>query len=209
MDRFDESFHSCPIDGSDESNDWTKFTAYSLALLRLIHQSYHLCPMDRFHESFYSCPMDTFDESYHSCPTNLTIGRIFTVYLSLTNALRLIRQSYHSCPMDRFDESFHSSPMDGSDKSNHLCSMDRTRHVLISFSHYCDTKFTNRTDGVDSTVLTINPSHFSTTLGLRGCLNEMRASLFNWAFFNCHENVSRLTRDDFKSSKDKFTANLN
>ena len=141
-------------------------------------------------------------------PTNLTIGRIFTAYLSLkpifhlatlfarrkaktrirqrdwlklagekirreqvgtvptylsvrankfakwkigfTNAL--IRQSYHSRPMDRFDQSFHSYPMDGSDESNHLCLIDRTRPVLISFPHYCGTKFTNRTDGVDSTV---------------------------------------------------------
>ena len=74
-------------------------------------------------------------------PTNLTIGRIFTAYLSLANALRLIHQSYHSCPMDRFDE------------SNYLCPMDRTRPVLISFPHYCGTKFTNRTDRVDSTVL--------------------------------------------------------
>ena len=30
MDRFDESFHLCPIDGSDESNDWTNI--YSLPL---------------------------------------------------------------------------------------------------------------------------------------------------------------------------------
>ena len=43
--------------------------------------------------------------------------------------------------------------MSGSDESNHLCSMDRTRPALISFPHYCGTKFTNRTDGVDSTVL--------------------------------------------------------
>ena len=28
MDLFDESFHSCPMDGSDESNDWTNI--YSL-----------------------------------------------------------------------------------------------------------------------------------------------------------------------------------
>ena len=64
----------------------------------------------------------------------------------------LIRQSYHSRPMDRFDQSFHSYPMDGSDESNYLCPIDRTRPVLISFPHYCGTKFTNRTDGVDSTV---------------------------------------------------------
>ena len=91
-------------------------------------------------------------------PTNLTIGRIFTACLSLTNTLRLIHQSYHSCPMDRFNESFHSCPMDGSDESNHLCPIDRTRPVPISFPHYCGTEFTNRTDGVDSTVLD-NPLH--------------------------------------------------
>ena len=78
---------------------------------KLIHQSYHSCPMGTFDESFHSCPMGTFDESFHSCP------------------------------------------MDGSDESNHLCPMDRTRPALISFPHYCGTKFTNRTNGVDSTVL--------------------------------------------------------
>ena len=55
--------------------------------------------------------------------------------------------------MERFDESFYSCPTDGSDESNHLCLIDRAGPVLIRFPHYCGTKFTNRTDGVDSTVL--------------------------------------------------------
>ena len=61
--------------------------------------------------------------------------------------------------MDRFDESFHSCPDPTNFDSKYLCSMDRTRPVLISFLHYCGTKFTNRTDGVDSTVLD-NPLFF-------------------------------------------------
>ena len=68
MDKFDECFHSCPIDGFDESNGWTSiYSLYTLGLLRLFHQSYHSCPMVRFNESLYSCPMDRFDESYYSC----------------------------------------------------------------------------------------------------------------------------------------------
>ena len=41
------------------------FTAYFglTNALRLIHQSYYSCPMDRFDESFHSCPMDGSDES--------------------------------------------------------------------------------------------------------------------------------------------------
>ena len=111
-------------------------------------------------------------------PTNLTIRRIFTAYPELTKHTKTyIPQSYHSPPMGRFDESNHSCPMDGSDESNHSCPMDRfdesnhscpmdgsnesnhssplvyTRPVLISFPHYCRMNFTNRTDGVDWTVL--------------------------------------------------------
>ena len=70
-----------------------------------------------------------------------------------SSTLTRIHQSHDSCPMDRFDKSFHSYPMDGSDESNHLCSMDQTRPVLISFPNYCGTKFSNRTGGVNSTVL--------------------------------------------------------
>ena len=55
--------------------------------------------------------------------------------------------------MDRFDESNPSCPMDGSNESNHSSPLVYTRSVLISFPHYCRRNFTNRTDGVHSTVL--------------------------------------------------------
>ena len=66
MDRFDESFHSCPIDGSDESNDWTNI--YSLPYPYERTKTYspilpYSCPIYSFDESFYSCPIDGSDES--------------------------------------------------------------------------------------------------------------------------------------------------
>ena len=74
MDKFHElSFYSCPMDIFIEFYTlcvrWTDpanltigqiFTAY-LRLAnkpRHIHQSYHLCPMDRIDESFHSSRMD-------------------------------------------------------------------------------------------------------------------------------------------------------
>ena len=129
--------------------------------------------------------------------TNPKIGRIFTAYLSLANALRLIHQSCHSCPMDRFDESFHSCPMDGSNESNYLCSMDRTRPVLISFPHYCGTKFTNRTDRVDSTILD-NPH-----LGRKGTKSPLTlvelGFVLKETFFTCAKRVQRRVNDDVRT----------
>ena len=137
MDRFDESFHSCPMDRSETNLTIGRiFTAYTLALGTHQDLFTNLTIRVRWMDS-----SNLFIRVRWTNPTNLTIGRIFTTYLSLTNALTVIHQSYHSCPMNKSDE------------SNHLCSMDRTRPVLISFPCYCGTKFTNRTDGVDSTVL--------------------------------------------------------
>ena len=94
-----------------------------------------------------------YERQLHSILRSIRLDEYSKPALGFQAHLTLTHQSHDSCPMDRFDESFYSCPMDGSDESNHLCSIDRTRPVLISFPHYCRTKFTNRTDGVDSTVL--------------------------------------------------------
>ena len=109
------------------------------------------------------------------------IERIFTAYLRSTNTLRLIHQSFH-CAMDRFDESYHSCPIDKSDESNRLCPIDRIRPVLISFPYYCSTKITNRTDGVDSTVLDNpqNPPGKKRYIKLAPCLNNMMLDNINY-----------------------------
>ena len=113
MDRFDESFHSCPIDGSDASNDWTNIYSppwpYSPILFTNLTIGEDLFTNLTIRVRWIDSTNLSIRVRWTN-PTNLTIGRIFTAYLSLMNVLRLIHQSYHSCPMDRFDESFHSCP---------------------------------------------------------------------------------------------------
>ena len=133
---------------------WTDSTNLTIGRIftpYLIHQSYHSCPMDRFDESFHSCPMDGSDESndwtnIYTLPKPCESTKTYSPILPFVSDGQ-IRRIF---PF-----------VSGSDESNHLCSMDRTRPVLISFPHDCATKFTNRTDEVDSTVLD-NPHTLTT-----------------------------------------------
>ena len=166
MPQFHESNHSCPMDGSNESNDSTNINYPTVGLpsgkrtKTYFLQSYHSSPMDRFDESNHSCPMDGSDESNDS--TN-----IYSLPWAYPNSLRLIftnliiRLRWIDSPnlticvrlIDSTNLTIRVRWTDPTIESNHSSPLVYTRPVLISFPHYCRMNFTNSTDGVDSTVL--------------------------------------------------------